>query len=66
MFSKVLFASLIVGVLSVNAFAIPFARSPVEGKFRYPSSILSYRDLNVPSFNSFGFRHDLVKARAWV
>lgn len=66
MFSKVLFVSLIVGVLSVNAFAIPFARSPVEGKFCHRSSTLSYRDLNLASFDSFGFRLDVVKARAWI
>jgi len=48
MFPKAAFAALVIGALSVNAFAVPVARSPTpvpECKFLRPPSAISYHDL---------------------
>jgi len=55
MFSKATLTFLAIGVLSVNALTTPVARSPApesECKFPRSSSITSYHNLALVSFNS--------------
>jgi len=69
MFLKATLTFLAVGALSVNALAVPVARSPAlepEGEFPRLFSITSYHDLTLVSFNSPRTRALDAQARSFI
>ena len=69
MFPNAALAFLVLGALSVNAFSVPVARSPIpEPECGSPQSfsIISYHDLTLVSLNSPRTRGLVAQARSLI